>query len=525
MAVINRDREQLEYLIRKGEDINDTEAAPYSPLCFSVNWPAEMEILLDANADRSSAIHCAIAYEDEVAVKMLLDRGTHLFAPSMVSTIDSFWERGAHHGSILSYALWYNRQRSSFNSKIIPLIVDALTRSRRNLMECARDNVSISKLKQLGWKDTNDSTTLLDSAAEPVFCFLKDKKVPIPEFLWPGSNTTVYHDPWMTPDAAELMLLAGFKELDLPDPEGATPLLLNCHCVQSADEFYTHLPKCLSWFLRHGAEQVVFPPLHGINTIQKLAAEVGYLWIDYYANESGVEQTKLVLTDFLELIDHLPPSIYTQRDDCDCFCSVGGCTAIQTLFKSVDEGWWPRINSPKLYTKWKDRTRLLQLWDSCFPSSHERISRYREACRFEIFSRLGIRHVCCKLRGTPYLSEDKYIGHDIPNLDDKTNLQGEDQYLKIQLDALMQVYGTLEKQFDAYFDKFWDIWWEVLEEFIPPEIWSKHYNVAGWGWKTVRHEAEELPIYEDELDSVLESIKQQVLEGMLLFLDQEVGCD
>jgi hypothetical protein len=109
-----------------------------------------MDILLTAGADPSSAIHCAICYEDDVAVKMLLERGSSLFTPQTESTIGFWGKTYSFHNSILSYALWNGRKRRNFHHKILALVVEALTLSRRRLMKLARKHILIPTLRRLG---------------------------------------------------------------------------------------------------------------------------------------------------------------------------------------------------------------------------------------------------------------------------------------------------------------------------------------------------------------------------------------
>ena len=173
-------------------------------------------MLLEAGADTSTAIHYAITYEDDVGLKAPLDRGSCLFAPSIFPKTRNFWHAGWYSESLLSYALWYTLVRRNFNPKILPLIIEALARSRRCLMALANKHLPISTLRRLVWKDSNDNGTLLDSAAIVVFRCLQDAGVKTTDALRPGPMKTFYHDTWMTADCAEILLFsAHFLEVDL----------------------------------------------------------------------------------------------------------------------------------------------------------------------------------------------------------------------------------------------------------------------------------------------------------------------
>ena len=233
-------------------------------------------MLLDAGADPSTAIHCAITYEDDVGLKAPLDRGSCLFAPSITPKIRNFWHVGWYSESILSYAPWYTRVRRNFNPKILPLVIEALVRSRRCLMALANKHLPISTLRRLGWKDSNDNGTLLDSAAIAVFRCLEDADVKKTDALRPGPMKTVYHDTWMTADCAEILVSAHFQEVDTLDKQGFLPLLLICHYKGNGTCWERNM--CLLWFLRHGAKQVVFRVLNRNSTLHILASNLGYPW-------------------------------------------------------------------------------------------------------------------------------------------------------------------------------------------------------------------------------------------------------
>ena len=525
VAVLTRNRKDLTRLINAGKSVDNTESEPYPPLCFAIKWPAGMEILLKAGANPSSAIHCAIAFEDDVSIKMLLERGSCLFTPLVTSKTKSFWNSNKLHcDSILGYALWHSRGRAKFNSNILPLIVQALARSRQSLMELAKRNVPIPILKRLGWKDPNDDCTLLDSAANAVFHYLKYQKVEVSDFVWPGSHRTIYHIEWMTTDVMKNLFSAGFKETDIEDSQGLTPLLLHCsfqglaHCNEQLQN--------LLWLLTHGAKRVIFAKYYSISISQRLAAEVTRGMSHEYINLLKKEATpyEVHLPPLLKQLRPLLPLDY--RDHCDCFCSSGGCTPMQSLLKGFnDRNRHGSIKDPESYRIWPDRMELVDLWNRCSPSTQDLDFNYREACHFEIFSRLGMRHTCCKFTHSHDCHDDNEIalGHGyalaLQNFDDKADLLDEDRQSKAQLDCIMQTYRDLEIQFGARFEVFWSSWWEIIEDFIPSEVWVHD------GRRFVRQESELLPIYESELVSKLADIRQRVSTGMLRYYDQEMGID
>ena len=72
-------------------------------------------------------------------------------------------------------------------------------------MALANKHLPISTLRRLGWKDSNDNGTLLDSAAIAVFRCLEDAGVKTTGALRPGPMKMGYHDTWMTADCVEIL--------------------------------------------------------------------------------------------------------------------------------------------------------------------------------------------------------------------------------------------------------------------------------------------------------------------------------
>ncbi|KAF2798588.1 hypothetical protein K505DRAFT_333281 [Melanomma pulvis-pyrius CBS 109.77] len=498
IEIVGRNHEEVKRLIKNEADVNDVEAAPYSPLCFTLGgpgWPIGMDILLSAGADPSSAIHCAIYYEDDVAVSMLLERGSSLFTPQKKSK-SSFWDiPPRYNSSVLSYALWINRERGNFNHRILPLVVEALVRSRQGLMQLARKHISIPTLKRLGWKDPEDNSKLLDSAAKAVVSELQTQNIRIPDFMQPGPDATVYHNPWMTADVAEALFRAGFEEIDILDCHGVSPMLLNCHQHEAGR---WNLPReIIPWLLTHGAKHVVFSSFLNISIVQKLAGNFSNISMDRDKREYTVQQTEQILTMLLgsfPLIDH--------RDSCTCFCGVKGCTPIQTMFRSYP---W-----------------LLRLWNRCVHSKRLDYSNHREACRFELFSRLGMRHTCAFFTSQESCDFNEknhfvhYLAHEsiIPSQEEIIEIQDEDRSLKFQLDAFMDLYMELENQFIGDFELFWEAWWEMMQHVIPMEVWTANNRVD-----SEKLQASVLPIHDDELEGKLGEVRQGVMSSIHINLE------
>lgn len=448
LATITRDRRGLASLLqsradgKKALDVNDTMAAPYSPLCFAIGWPEGMGMLLGAGADPSTAIHCAIRYGDGAALEVLLDHGSNLYAPSKIPKTWFFWhdDFAFEYGQgMLVYALTRVRAYYDGDRRIVRLIIESLARRRRRLMALAKKHLSIQRLRRLGWKDPDDDHALLDSAAPAVFNCLQELGVEMSETLRPRprSTPTVYHNVCLTVESAEILHSVGFHEVDLADTEGQTPLLL--YSLQG--NF-----SCIEWFLERGATQMIFGDLNQNSIVHVIAAYLAYWW--GLGSELPHDFPMSQLSGLLTKISSVLP--LDTRDKCHCFCSDNGCSPITALLKHA--GPWMA----------KYRKRLLRLWKSCLPSQEFRQLDYADICRFEFFERLEMKHTCCRFDFTFWRAHIR-----VPEPSEITEFQEEDEFARQQLDALMELFGTLQERFHESFDQFWQVWWDVMEEFVP----------------------------------------------------------
>ena len=338
---MQRDQYEVERLIRNGHNVNDTISPPFSPLCVAIGWNTGINILLKAGADPSTAVHCAIFYEDEVALQSLLDSGSCLEVTAYKSDEwkCALWGFNDFAHSLLSFALWQQRtQRNTRHAATTILTLQSLAISRQKLMDLAKQYISVSELKRCGWTDPFKNALVSDAVATALATSIREKKIDIPPALWPSTRQSVYHDEWMTATAAEELFLAGFNQIDLPDEVGRTPLLVNAHF-----EEHNILERCtcLYWFLHHGPEHVVFPHLNGKSVAHVLAANLGRCW--YPKNpEDNIwtrsqkdlrRKAKACLPALLDRIFSLSAS--SQRDNCQCFCSHSGCLPVHALLNHM----------------------------------------------------------------------------------------------------------------------------------------------------------------------------------------------
>lgn len=511
MAVIERDQVEFERLIRNNYSVNDTLAPPFSPLCFAMGWDQGVDVLLKAGADPSDAIHCAIYCGDQSNLRKLLHRGCRLFALPDPSQITGLWSYNAFSGSALSFALWCERERGATSPAIIGSIVQAIADSRHKLMHMAREYLSIAKLKHFDSNCLSNEVLVSDGVATMLLKSLLELGITVPETLVPSRMRSIHHEEWMTATAADLLFEAGFKEVDILDDTGRTPLLLNIHFSRHDLQ---ERSACWDSFLRHGA-RVVFPEVNGTSLAHFIAAGLGHLWSTvpnqgdesyrwYQAlNRKLTQKAEKCLPPLLDRIFGFLSS--SQRDGCRCFCSECGCLPVHALLKHMWNAW----DTPGgLWSTWRDEQKLLDVWRKCTAANQLRELEYSEVCRFQVFNGLGMRHTCCP--PFRYWPQGRFPQIRIMDDAERQEIQQEDAYTKCQLGAFMMLYHELSTKHELRFTEFWDIWWDVLEEYLPSVNWGKYCGDL----RHVQIHDELVPIEDHELQPRLDQIKDQVTRAM-----------
>jgi len=526
MAVIERNQQEVERLIQKGHNVNDTFSPPFSPLCFAVGWNAGAKLLLQAGADPFTAIHFAIAYEDESTLRDMLHSGSCFLVSLSPSKIQGLWSYGWVFESILRFALWRQWTQGSTRPTLFQLIVMAVAESRQKLMDLSQKYMSLYELKRCGWRNLSNQNLVSNAVAMALARSLLERKISIPKGSWPSETPSVYHERWMTAAAADELFQAGFKEVDLPGKKGRTPLLLNAHFSEWRERWPTcefilqRRTACMHWFLRHGAKRVVFPKVNGTSVAHMIGASLGNIWmlnpptglnppigVVYWRQDNLklCQQAELHLPLLLDRIFSLISA--SQRDNCQCFCSQGGCLPVHALLNHMKLSHfcfsWPTT----LWSTWKDEQELLGLWMACTASNPLKELEFLEICRYQIFNRLGMKHTCCTFwRGE--FRTTLYPRIQTIEESERYEILEEDAYAKSQLDAFMILYQELNTKYHDRFTKFWDLWWDVLEEYLPSVNWtrpSKDHCL-----RHIQIHDDLVPIEEHELQARLDQIKVRI---------------
>ena len=398
-----------------------------------------MDALLEAGADPwiSTCVAIELGLVSEVGV--LLEFNCPLFQPA----IDTL---GASQ-SLLAFALYTgHHQEMDTYDDIISLIIKAIAKSRRQLMDLATQKLSSSQLGLLS-PQIRRGETLLDKDASWVVDALEAASVVIPPFLWPGDHASIYHHRLLRMDKITELFNIGFCSIDVEDACGLTPAIIQCYSLQ-LDE--------VVWFLSHGARSTGFLASQPLNLVDAVALQRGFNAYCRHILGSFVPLTSLQNVSLGKIIAACNPTL---NDTCDCPCSSHGCSTMTFLFKRFSGSW-------------RDKTGLLSDWLQATDGTPTKLeSNYAEICRREAFERLGMAHVCCQYVYSNRPSYgDYYHVRKWLNADEEQELRDEDEPLRAVLEIYMQLYKDLRKEHSGPFLVFWDAWWDALTAFPPERI-------------------------------------------------------
>lgn len=426
LAVIKRSEAELRKLIKRGHNVEGESRNCYSPLSLAIGWTAGIRILLEAGADPFQATLYAIGRGDEASMEMLLPE-----CPLFQSH-----PRNLHERSVLSYALWAKGTPTT-----IRLIAKELANNHQQLTNLALQNLSHRQLRSFGLTLKDGNISSLQGKEHQVMTALSSRGIEIPAKTLPCPYTSVYHDKRMTVYAADELWARGVCNIDLPDAMGRTPLILACSTLQLPDGM-------ISWYINKGARVMEFPQLGIKSYLHVVAAVLG--GIDWIIDHKY---------DLSKLNELCSPTL---TDSCTCQCSSDGCSPVKCL---LGNGWDFEVED------WERKSRTLFEWfNSGRIDSSEQEKSCLEACRFEVFERLGMAHTCCQFndKDVDGPSDDCPVMVQMPE-DEQSELQDEDRCAGLvqALQAYMQLYGTLRVEYPEPIPIFWKAWWSTLTDLLP----------------------------------------------------------
>lgn len=309
-----------------------------------------------------------------------------------------------------SYGVWGVSQEARMD--VLDTAIFSLAERRRGLQNRLADLPMAARIKAGVFRDDR----ILDEHAE--FAELAEEDalegcdhLPLRASTLIAGCRTVYHISTLTVTFAEKLWQNGFRDVDVPDVDGQTPLMLfRVGDLASLHDIVTEIEIC-SWLIQKGAklhrpqhspldydpdrtlDPLELPPT--TRALHYVAKSIGY--------KAGIRAAELYRSvkqplpkDFSHLSKDarlLAATIFSDVscDDCICACSSHGCKASTMMLKSF------QLQSNK-YGAGRERAllgiecllHLVGPQDSCW----EWLGT--EIIRVHTFQELELRHTCCQ---------------------------------------------------------------------------------------------------------------------------------
>lgn len=474
VAVIRKSEIDLRRgLIRSPHAINEANTLGQTALHLAIEWPAGIDLLLQAGADVNSRDHYKLSPLD-YAVQRSLTEPTSSLVNATCSLLD--YNLTTHH-STLAIAVVKEideprKQTSNAAAKeIVDLLVNSVIYRRKKLCDLAICTLPASKITHFFPYWDHDSY-LLDESASQLFSLLLSYDITVPSVLNPGSyRATVYHHIKNSTRVAEMLWKGGFRDIDGKDSLGLTPLM-----TMACSDFYFEDPtnsllECVAWFLDKGVDfqakqdldlyyedkerrgDMGSGQLFSATSMHFVASSLGCKLRSFPFKEQktwGTSMFEISKTVFERVI------MDQNSDDCICACSFVGCNGFTLLTRSdtLDQEW------KSSFSKWADLWDFLE--DSCDPLKSS------EFLRMMTFERLELTHTCCCCEGIwgriSYLQFFRIS--DQAEIDEIHDEEAADLQ---KLEELLEEFEAKRIQLDLPFLDFLKLYWaprmdEVLDE-------------------------------------------------------------
>lgn len=426
---MQRSQSKLRDLLHRGKVDLKVDNPPL--LTLAIGWPVGLELLLKAGAEPSVAIEEAILQQQHESIGLLLDHGCPVFV-SMFGQLQD----------MVDIAI-----SSHVSPSVVLLLVERLAARRQELLQLALDHLPEAVIETSWCHYHARPRPLLDYQAIEIYEQLKARGVEVPQLLWPGPYTTIYHSQCVLKNSSLAMKLydLGFHDIDKADGHGTTPLI---KAIKACGSDTDDCPRLIQWYLDMGVTLGSFST-HVLSQSTCFPSMVSArVWISPEQKLYGI----------LEIFRQLSGGDAQTNDDCRCWCSTMGCTPIGVVLRK--KAWTLFWFSCALQLRGRRRwLYLLPRYSSLGLNLNQNC--FTEIYRLEIFDRLGMAHTCChRLEVCPQ--------NDFPiTRNELEELQEEDQSLKEALDLYLELYLDLLRQHQGGFESFWISWWFAVDRFLP----------------------------------------------------------
>ena len=302
--------------------------------------------------------------------------------------------------------------------EIVKVIIEELVLRRRSLMSAMID---ASLVYHSG---VSDCDQILDSGTAQAEISLQNANKLVPRLRSTLSSIhTVYHCPLLTVKIANELWNVGFREIDVPDDHGKTPLMMQCVAYPTA--YHSSLDEFMDiafWLYQEGAflcrSHRAMPQQdsnNAGNTVPRPEQQATHFIVaalKWYVVQEAVQFwfcfkqfEKLSTLPYTLLMDessldcqHFLQKVMLDKspDGCLCACSSHGCLPVVYFLKDA-----PLEPFTEYYRRNEVREKFIRDWKfrSLFdnvPSKHFPVALKRDIVRLMTFGDLGLRHTCCR---------------------------------------------------------------------------------------------------------------------------------
>lgn len=435
-----------------------------SPLHVATQWPRGVELLLQfggeavenilntPNSFGESPLDYALQLWQLSSVQLLMDAGAEIDLEK-TRNIETTRMRN-----------WNTEQCDD----IIAFLCQALADRRKKMLRLALEWLPEHEIRRLGLK----AMGMLQSTAFEVSELFRQQRhhlYPLFENVRPGS---IYHSGCLSRTLAQALLEVGFSSTNTTF-HGFTPLMtIDLYSLTHRRSLRSTV-DLVTWFLDQGASLHSSIPISALfgNVSQLNTLDLGFRTIhriaDVYGN--GLFRSSTTAEDHSQ-IDHIRGIINdSSRDPCLCYCSLEGCTPatrfVRGLFRKVfrtnliDSRIWMDLGRLKAGMK------LISILLSKIPTP----GIDTHIIRLITFHRLGMKHTCCQyidgygdnVTQNILAGEHKIV--IIMDPEEVAEIQEEDQYLALHLEALVAEFTTKYKEENlSFYDFFFEYWWQRM---------------------------------------------------------------
>ena len=439
--------------------INETNSMGQTALHLAVEWPAGLYLLLEAGADvdcRDSLLNSPLEY----AIDRSLTEPLNALGHADCSLFEDF-DDGRSLVLLRAIRIEIREPGNAAAERVVDVLTDLVIQRRRRLCDLAIRTLPASELAYF-YPHGDHNSYLVDESALRLSSALEHHGIPIPSALDPGRDrVTVYHQIEGSSRVAERLWRAGFRDIDVRDSLGLTPLMVIFLPLLGVEHSINHYLECVAWFLNKGAD---------INAKQDLTLYCEYtgrqgpsgsrLWLSatslqFVAFDVGwafgrciYELDESYRLSLSEISKRVFEQIVTDNvpDGCVCACSIRGCKAFTSIIKGSLSYWGHGhgdlvLDMVGLWTILEDICDLLGK---------------SEFLRCTTFEALGLTHTCCGWDGL----EDSWVFSKIGDqseIDEIHDVEAADLQM---LEELLEEFEAKRIELDLPFSDFLKEYWQ-----------------------------------------------------------------